>query len=160
MVHFSDAPLANPTVMSPRGAVHFASGADGPVLFGWLRVIFGMGIGKVDSVLGQRHDTRVGKDCSAVRHEQEEHNQVEQDHVEGTPERSGHGLENDPSDHDVVGVEHGAVGHKEAGDAARVSSEDHGFVGEESGCTSKGRGRLSSTHHFTSCQKVDGPKKG
>ena len=63
-----------------------------------------------------------------MRPEEEEDDCVEEERVEGAPERVGHGLEDDPADDHVVGVEDGAVRHDKAREAARVAAEHHAGV--------------------------------
>ena len=60
-----------------------------------------------------------------VRPDEEEDDCVEEERVEGAPERVGHGLDDDPPDDHVVGVEDGAVRHDKAREAARVAAKDH-----------------------------------
>ena len=60
-----------------------------------------------------------------VRPEEEEDDCVEEERVEGAPERVGHGLEDDPPDDHVVGVEDGAVRHDKAREAAGVAAKHH-----------------------------------
>ena len=60
-----------------------------------------------------------------VRPEEEEDDRVEEHRVEGAPERVGHGLQDDPADDHVVGVEDGAVRHDKAREAARVAAKYH-----------------------------------
>ena len=60
-----------------------------------------------------------------VRPKEEEDDCVEEERVEGAPERVGHGLDDDPPDDHVVGVEDGAVRHDKAREAARVAAKHH-----------------------------------
>ena len=73
--------------------------ADGPVLFGRDAAALAVAVGEVNPVAGEGHDAGVREDRARVRHEQQEDEEVEGDHVEAAPQAARHRLQHDPPAH-------------------------------------------------------------
>jgi hypothetical protein len=94
MVHSSDAPAADATVVRPRRSINLATRANGPVNVVTAR-FRGMHIRKIQFTGGERQSSWIGDDGSHVRHAKKENYGIEHDHVErapqtGTEQRSGY----------------------------------------------------------------------
>lgn len=144
MIHFSDAPLANPAMMCPWWSISLASVAHSPVISIVAAVVIAgatsVYVRKVHLTLWQWHNSWIAENGLHVRHHQHQNNCIERHHVKCPPQTIKpkisvlkisckfqiydlpvqHCVHNDPPHHNIIRIEYCNVGDDNAHHSAGI----------------------------------------